>query len=211
MTQSIKATERNGNRKKEYGTKDQMDWRSKCLHPERRSANLSSWNSRGCPVWPINMSRKKCSGTLICVHKVGTRTNAWPPRINLAYFKVPQAGIESIRSKLAFKIFDEYANIRKGMYSTRGIPGFYRYFSFLHHPHVCMSLSAHTHCLTSTGRQGSMSWFNVVKNNRSSSSRRHGARNLGLAIWIPSPVECPYIFFSKIPFQKRCICSGWER
>ncbi len=38
---------------------------------------------------------------------------------NLAYFKVPQAGIESIRSKLVFKIFDEYANILKGMYSTR--------------------------------------------------------------------------------------------
>ena len=30
---------------------------------------------------------------------------------NLIYFKVPQAGIDSIRSKLAFKIFDEYANI----------------------------------------------------------------------------------------------------
>jgi hypothetical protein len=38
---------------------------------------------------------------------------------NLAYFKVPTAGIDSIRSKLAFKIFDEYANILKGMYSTR--------------------------------------------------------------------------------------------
>ena len=38
---------------------------------------------------------------------------------NLAYFKVPQSGIESIRSKLAFKIFDEYSNILKGMYSTR--------------------------------------------------------------------------------------------
>ncbi len=38
---------------------------------------------------------------------------------NLAYFKVPQADIDSIRSKLAFKIFDEYANILKGMYSTR--------------------------------------------------------------------------------------------
>ena len=38
---------------------------------------------------------------------------------NLAYFKVPQAGIESIRSMLVFKIFDEYANILKGMYSTR--------------------------------------------------------------------------------------------
>jgi hypothetical protein len=38
---------------------------------------------------------------------------------NLAYFKVPQAGIESIRSKLVFKIFDEHANILKDMYSTR--------------------------------------------------------------------------------------------
>ena len=38
---------------------------------------------------------------------------------NLAYFKVPQAGIDAIRSKLVFKIFDEYANILKGMYSTR--------------------------------------------------------------------------------------------
>ncbi len=38
---------------------------------------------------------------------------------NLAYFKVPQAGIDSIRSKLAFKIFDEYVNILKDMYSTR--------------------------------------------------------------------------------------------
>jgi hypothetical protein len=39
---------------------------------------------------------------------------------NLAYFKVPQAGIDCIRSKLAFKIFDEYTNILKGMY-TGGI------------------------------------------------------------------------------------------
>ena len=38
---------------------------------------------------------------------------------DLAYFKIPPAGIESIRSKLALKIFDEYANILKGMYSTR--------------------------------------------------------------------------------------------
>jgi hypothetical protein len=38
---------------------------------------------------------------------------------NLTYFKVPQTGIDCIRSKLVFKIFDEYANILKGMYSTR--------------------------------------------------------------------------------------------
>ncbi len=38
---------------------------------------------------------------------------------NLPYFKVPQGDIDSIRSKLVFKIFDEYPNILKGMYSTR--------------------------------------------------------------------------------------------
>jgi hypothetical protein len=38
---------------------------------------------------------------------------------NLTYFKVPQSVIDSIRSKLDFKIFDEYADILKGMYSTR--------------------------------------------------------------------------------------------
>ena len=36
---------------------------------------------------------------------------------NLEFFKVPDASMESIRSKLAMKIFDEYAN--KGMYSIR--------------------------------------------------------------------------------------------
>ena len=38
---------------------------------------------------------------------------------NLEYFKVPSANIELIRTKLAMTIFDEYANILKGMYSTR--------------------------------------------------------------------------------------------
>jgi hypothetical protein len=32
---------------------------------------------------------------------------------NLAYFKVPQAGFESTRSKLVFKIFDEYSGKHK--------------------------------------------------------------------------------------------------
>ena len=36
-----------------------------------------------------------------------------------SYFKVPLSDIESIRSRLDFKIFDEYVNILKGMYSTR--------------------------------------------------------------------------------------------
>ena len=45
---------------------------------------------------------------------------------NLTYFKVPEPDIESIRSKLAFKIFDEYSNILKGLCSMRfnGRPNF---------------------------------------------------------------------------------------
>jgi hypothetical protein len=38
---------------------------------------------------------------------------------NLEYFKVPSTSIDSIRTKLAMTIFDEYANILKGMYSIR--------------------------------------------------------------------------------------------
>ena len=38
---------------------------------------------------------------------------------NLEYFQVPSASLEPIRTKLAMTIFDEYANILKGMYSTR--------------------------------------------------------------------------------------------
>ena len=38
---------------------------------------------------------------------------------NLDYFKVPSVSLETIRSKLALKIFDEYANIQKSMYSIR--------------------------------------------------------------------------------------------
>jgi hypothetical protein len=38
---------------------------------------------------------------------------------NLEYFKVPSASVEPIRTKLAMMIFDEYANILKGMYSIR--------------------------------------------------------------------------------------------
>ena len=37
---------------------------------------------------------------------------------NLEYFKVPSASrLEPIRTKLAMKIFDEYANILQGMYT----------------------------------------------------------------------------------------------
>ena len=38
---------------------------------------------------------------------------------NLTFFEVPPTSIEPIRAKLAMKIFDEYANILKGMYSIR--------------------------------------------------------------------------------------------
>jgi hypothetical protein len=38
---------------------------------------------------------------------------------NLAYFEVPSTSAEPIHAKLTMKIFDEYANILKGMYSIR--------------------------------------------------------------------------------------------
>ena len=40
-------------------------------------------------------------------------------RKNLKFFKVPEASIESIYSKLTMRVFDVYANILKCMYSTR--------------------------------------------------------------------------------------------
>ena len=40
-------------------------------------------------------------------------------RKNLKFFQVPEASIEAIGSKLVMKIFDEYANILRCMYSTR--------------------------------------------------------------------------------------------
>ena len=38
---------------------------------------------------------------------------------NLEYFKVPSTRVEPLRTKLVMKIFDEYANILKDMYSIR--------------------------------------------------------------------------------------------
>ena len=38
---------------------------------------------------------------------------------NLEYFKVPSTNVEPIRTKAVMKIFDECANILKGMYSIR--------------------------------------------------------------------------------------------
>ena len=43
-------------------------------------------------------------------------------RKNLPVFKFLQAGIETIRSRLAMKIYDEYANILRGMYSGTARP-----------------------------------------------------------------------------------------
>ena len=40
-------------------------------------------------------------------------------RKNLKFFQVPEASIDSIGSKLAMRIFDEYANILRCMYSIR--------------------------------------------------------------------------------------------
>ena len=41
--------------------------------------------------------------------------NAKDLRKNLQVFKVPQAGIDTIRSRLVMKIYDKYANVLRGM------------------------------------------------------------------------------------------------
>jgi hypothetical protein len=58
------------------------------------------------------------------VHQRSFITGAWSLnevelKENLEYFKVPSASVEFIRTKLDMTIFDEYANILKGMYCTR--------------------------------------------------------------------------------------------
>jgi hypothetical protein len=40
-------------------------------------------------------------------------------RRNLKFFRIPEASIQSVYSKLAVRVFDVYANILKCMYSTR--------------------------------------------------------------------------------------------
>jgi hypothetical protein len=85
----------------------------------------------------ICQTDKKCSRSPICVHKeqtlgpqgwivsqrsfiTGARSlNEKNLHDNLTYFKILTVDIESIRSKLDFKILDEHAYILKGMYSTR--------------------------------------------------------------------------------------------
>ncbi len=58
------------------------------------------------------------------VEQVSFITGAWSLneedlKKNLAYFKVPSVRVEPIHTKLVMMIFDEYANILKGMYSIR--------------------------------------------------------------------------------------------
>ena len=38
-------------------------------------------------------------------------------RDNLKFLRVPEASIDLIRTKVAMKIYDEYANILRGMFS----------------------------------------------------------------------------------------------
>jgi hypothetical protein len=107
-----------------------MDLLLKCL-PKQRRENLSYWILNGCPVTDQYVTRSKniaisqytsTKSTLErTLHRQrwtvsqknfmeGARSlNEKDLHDNLAYFKVPEEGIESIRIKLALKIFDEYA------------------------------------------------------------------------------------------------------
>jgi hypothetical protein len=62
------------------------------------------------------------SGWVVHQHSfvVGARSlNEEELKANLEYFKVPSTSIDSLRTKLAMTLFDEYTNILKGMYSIR--------------------------------------------------------------------------------------------
>ena len=62
------------------------------------------------------------SGWVVHQHRfvAGARSlNETELKENLEYFKVPSTSVESIRTKLDTTIFDEYANILKGMSSIR--------------------------------------------------------------------------------------------
>ena len=63
-------------------------------------------------------------------------------RKNLKFFQVPETTIESIGLKLTMRIFDEYGNILRYMYSTRfnGFPGFPGDYSVPRDPHPLPSL-----------------------------------------------------------------------
>ena len=68
------------------------------------------------PGWDHSGYPKYCSLKVSLHYKF---LNEQDLQRNRRFFKVPQASIESIRSKLAFKLFDEFTNILKGMYSMR--------------------------------------------------------------------------------------------
>ena len=67
----------------------------------------------------ITMQRQGWMGEQVSFIAGARSLNEEELKKNLECFKVPSASIEHIRSKLAMKIFDEYANILKGMYSIR--------------------------------------------------------------------------------------------
>jgi hypothetical protein len=76
------------------------------------------WNKRP-DGFAIKMPTKTKTGELVilefkrmsCVTDQYVTLNEKDLHDNLTYFKVPEASIESIRSKLALKTFDEYTSI----------------------------------------------------------------------------------------------------
>ena len=103
--------------------------RCKAGMPREKIAEERIWNNRP-DGFAIKMPTSAKMGEFVILdfkrmsdvtdqYMTRAKLNAQDLYYDLAYFKVPQAGIESIRSKLVFKIFDEYANILKGMYNTK--------------------------------------------------------------------------------------------
>ncbi len=85
------------------GIRDQTVSHLKCARKKTKQALAKTMQRQGWKVEQVSFI-------------AGARSvNEEELKKNLAYFKVPSASAELIRTKLAMTIFDEYANILKGM------------------------------------------------------------------------------------------------
>jgi hypothetical protein len=77
--------------------------------------------SRGlkCDTTLLTVLRCISSCNMACFIMGSGSVNKQDLSKNLKFFNVPDAGIQSIYSKLKMRVFDIYANILKYMYSTR--------------------------------------------------------------------------------------------
>ena len=92
-----------------------------CLHKMHHTSQPSSRGSVRIHRSALDKPLRPQGWLMIQVSFIaGARSlNEQELRQNLEFFNIPQASTETIRSNLAMKVFDEYANILKGTCSMR--------------------------------------------------------------------------------------------